>query len=95
MTTIDQQITEQFGKIIKKFPILHHGWELDGSGGDEYVVQQFTELYDKNKKPNPLVELLNAAKNKKQTLNGKQHNVQKPTKGFNNTTSVRRSGRGG
>jgi len=52
-------------------------------------------MNDKNKKPNPLVELLNAAKNKKQTLNGKQHNVQKPTKGFNNTTSVRRSGRGG
>jgi uncharacterized phage protein (TIGR01671 family) len=23
----------------------------NGSGGDEYVVQQFTELYDKNKKP--------------------------------------------
>jgi hypothetical protein len=35
MTTIDQQITEQFGKIIKKFPILHHGWEGDGYG---YVV---------------------------------------------------------
>jgi len=48
------------------------------------------------KKPNPLVELLNNAnKNKKQTLNGKQHNVQKPSKGFNNTTTVRRSGRGG
>jgi hypothetical protein len=35
MTTIDQQITEQFGSIIKKFPILHHGWEGDGYG---YVV---------------------------------------------------------
>lgn len=23
----------------------------NGSGGDEYVVQQFTELYDKNKNP--------------------------------------------
>lgn len=35
MTTIDQQITEQFGKIIKKFPILHHGWDGDGYG---YIV---------------------------------------------------------
>lgn len=35
MTTIDQQITEQFGKIIKKFPILHHGWDGDGFG---YIV---------------------------------------------------------
>ena len=23
----------------------------NGSGGDEYILQQFTELYDKNKKP--------------------------------------------
>ena len=35
MATIDQQITEQFGKIIKKFPILHHSWDGDGYG---YVV---------------------------------------------------------
>ena len=35
MTTIDKQITEQFGKIIKKFPILHHGWDGDGYG---YIV---------------------------------------------------------
>lgn len=35
MTTIDQQIEEQFGKIIKKFKILHHGWDGDGYG---YVV---------------------------------------------------------
>ena len=27
-------------------------WNLqNGSGGDEYIVQQFTGLYDKNKKP--------------------------------------------
>ena len=37
-------------------------------------LQWGNKMNDKNKKPNPLVELLNAAKNKKQTLNGKQHN---------------------
>ena len=41
MNTIDQQITEQFGKIIKKFPILHHGWEGDGYG---YVVADIKEV---------------------------------------------------
>jgi hypothetical protein len=35
MNTIDQQITEQFGKIIKKFPIFQQGWEMDGYG---YIV---------------------------------------------------------
>lgn len=36
MTTLEKQITEQFGKIIKKFPILHHGWDGDGYG---YVIE--------------------------------------------------------
>lgn len=40
MTTIDKQIEEQFGKIIKKFPILHHGWDGDGYG---YVVDNIQE----------------------------------------------------
>jgi len=31
VTALDKQIEEQFGKIIKKFPILHHGWD-----GDDY-----------------------------------------------------------
>ena len=47
MTTIDQQITEQFGKIIKKFPILHHGWEGDGYG---YVVGNIEHKYSEEKK---------------------------------------------
>jgi hypothetical protein len=47
MTTIDQQITEQFGKIIKKFPILHHGWEGDGYG---YVVGNIEHKYSEKKK---------------------------------------------
>lgn len=37
---MDQQIEEQFGKIIKKFPILHHGWDGDGYG---YVVDNIQE----------------------------------------------------
>jgi len=52
-------------------------------------------MNEENKKPNPLVAMLNAAKTKKQTLNGKHHNVPKPTKGFKGPTTVRRSGRGG
>lgn len=31
----EKQIEEQYGKIIKKFKILHHKWEEDGYG---YVV---------------------------------------------------------
>ena len=40
MNTIDQQIEEQFGKIIKKFLILHHSWDGDGYG---YVVDNVQE----------------------------------------------------
>jgi len=40
MTALDKQIEEQFGKIIKKFPILHHGWDGDGYG---YVVDNIQE----------------------------------------------------
>lgn len=40
LTIMDQQIEEQFGKIIKKFPILHHGWDGDGYG---YVVDNIQE----------------------------------------------------
>lgn len=46
MTTIDKQIEEQFGKIIKKFPILHHGWELDSYG---YVVGNIEHKYSEEK----------------------------------------------
>jgi len=35
LSILDKQIEEQFGKIIKKFPILHHGWDGDGYG---YIV---------------------------------------------------------
>lgn len=35
MTALDKQIEEQFGKIIKKFLILHHGWDGDSYG---YIV---------------------------------------------------------
>jgi hypothetical protein len=35
LTSIEIRIEEQFGKIIKKFPILHHGWDGDGYG---YIV---------------------------------------------------------
>jgi len=34
-TTIDLKVEQSYGSIIKKFPILHHGWEGDGYG---YVV---------------------------------------------------------
>lgn len=39
---MDQRIEEQFGKIIKKFPILHHGWDGDGYG---YVVGNVEHKY--------------------------------------------------
>jgi len=35
LTSTEMRIEEQFGKIIKKFPILHHGWDGDGYG---YIV---------------------------------------------------------
>ena len=31
-TTLEEKIEEQFGEIVFKFPILHHGWEGDGFG---------------------------------------------------------------
>jgi hypothetical protein len=34
-SSIELKIAEQFGRIIKKFKILHHGWEADGYG---YIV---------------------------------------------------------
>jgi hypothetical protein len=34
-TTIDVKVEQSYGSIIKKFPVLHHGWEGDGYG---YVV---------------------------------------------------------
>jgi hypothetical protein len=30
--TLEQKVESQFGKIISKFPILHHEWEMDGYG---------------------------------------------------------------
>jgi hypothetical protein len=47
MNTIDQQIEEQFGKIIKKFPIFQQGWEMDGYG---YVVGNIEHKYSEEKK---------------------------------------------
>jgi hypothetical protein len=35
LTSLEIRIIEQFGKIVKKFKILHHGWEMDGYG---YIV---------------------------------------------------------
>jgi hypothetical protein len=35
LTTLELRIIEQFGKIVKKFRILHHGWDMDGYG---YIV---------------------------------------------------------
>lgn len=31
-SNLEEKIEEQFGKIVLKFKILHHGWEGDGSG---------------------------------------------------------------
>jgi hypothetical protein len=36
MNTEEQQITTQYGKIIRKFKILHFGWDMDGFG---YIVE--------------------------------------------------------
>ena len=36
-TALEQKIENQFGKIISKFPILHHEWEMDGYG---FVVEK-------------------------------------------------------
>lgn len=30
--SLKEKIEAEFGKIICEFPILHHEWELDGSG---------------------------------------------------------------
>jgi len=35
LTSLELRIVEQFGKIVKKFKILHHGWDMDGYG---YIV---------------------------------------------------------
>lgn len=35
LTALELKITEKFGKIVYKFPILHHNWECDGYG---YIV---------------------------------------------------------
>lgn len=35
LTSLELRITEQFGKIINKFKVLYHGWEIDGYG---YIV---------------------------------------------------------
>ena len=34
---LEEKIKEQFGKIVLKFPILHHNWEGDGYG---YIVKK-------------------------------------------------------
>ena len=33
---VEQKIEQEFGKIICKFPVLHHNWECDGEG---FVVE--------------------------------------------------------
>jgi hypothetical protein len=40
---IEQKIEKEFGKIISKFKILHHEWEMDGYG---YIVSDIE--YNKN-----------------------------------------------
>lgn len=35
LTNLELRIAERFGSIVKKFKILHHGWEMDAYG---YVV---------------------------------------------------------
>ena len=47
MTPLEFRITSEFGKIIKKFPILHHGWDGDGYG---YVVGNIEHKYSEKKK---------------------------------------------
>jgi hypothetical protein len=32
LTSLEHGISEHFGRIIKKFRILHHGWEMDAYG---------------------------------------------------------------
>jgi hypothetical protein len=32
---LETKITEEFGKIINKFKVYHHGWDMDGYG---YIV---------------------------------------------------------
>ena len=39
LTSLELRIIEKFGKIINKFKILHHGWEMDSYG---YVVTNGT-----------------------------------------------------
>ncbi len=39
LTSSGIKISEQFGQILNKFPILHHGWEMDSYG---YVVANGT-----------------------------------------------------
>ena len=36
-TILEQKVTDQFGDIIYKFPVLHHNWECDGYG---YIVEK-------------------------------------------------------
>ena len=36
MTPLELRIAEQFGRILNKFRIFHHEWEMDGYG---YVVE--------------------------------------------------------
>jgi len=43
LNPIEQKIEKDFGKIISKFKILHHEWEMDGYG---YIVRDLE--YNKN-----------------------------------------------
>ena len=39
-TSLEKRIEDQFGTIVYKFPVLHHGWEGDGYG---YITEQNNE----------------------------------------------------
>ena len=45
METIEQEIQNKFGKIIRKFKVYHHGWEIDGYG---YLIEEVTDRFNVN-----------------------------------------------